>query len=74
VFTVSKFLFADHGVFRVWRSERGLLSFDLFPQNGFTGSRGDETENGRGWIEWPAAKFRVGLQSHEEGVVYQAGT
>jgi hypothetical protein len=71
VFPLSKFLFADHSVFRVWRSERCLLGLDLFPQNGFSGGRGDEAEEGWGWIERPAAEFGVGLQSNEEGVVCQ---
>jgi hypothetical protein len=71
VFSVSKFLFPDHGVFRVWWSERRLLSFDLFPQNGFARSGSDETKERRGWVERPAAKFGVGLQSNEEGVVCQ---
>ena len=71
MFPVSKFLFADHSVFRVWRSEGRLLGFDLFPQNGFSGGRSDEAEEGRGWIERPAAEFRVGLHSDEEGVVCQ---
>jgi len=71
LFPVSKCLFADHSVLRVWRSERGLLSFDLFFQNSFTGSRSDEAEEGRGRVKRSAAEFGVGLQSNEEGVVCQ---
>lgn len=71
VFPVSECLFADHCVFRVWRFKRRLLSFDLFSQNNFAGSRSDEAEEGRGWIKRPAAEFGVGLQSNEEGVVCQ---
>jgi hypothetical protein len=71
VFPVSKFLFADHGIFRVWRSETRLLGFKLFTQKGFTGSRSDEPEERGGRIEWPAAKFRVGLHPNEERVVCQ---
>ena len=71
VFALSECLFADHGVFRVWWFERHLLSFDMFSQCNFPGSRSDEAEEGRGWVERPAAEFGVGLQRNEERVVCQ---
>lgn len=71
VLPISKSLFADHNVFRVWRLERRLLSFDLFLQDSLTGSRSDEAEEGRRWVEGSAAELGVGLQSNEEGVVCQ---
>ena len=71
MFPVSKLLFPDHGVFRVWWSERRLLSLDLFPQNGLARSGGNETEERGRWIERSAAKFGVGLQRDKEGVVCQ---
>jgi len=61
VLPVSECLLADHRVFGVWWFERRLLRFDLFSQDSLTGSRSNEAEEGRGWVERPAAEFGVGL-------------